>query len=304
MDLRQMEYFLVCAEKKNFSVAAEELYTSQPHVSEVIRGLEKELGCKLFTRTPRGVMLTEVGQRNYEYALNIVKNAMLMQDGNAKLREETFHLYTNSSSNMAVLFANFYKSHTQYHYKYIEAGVEEILNRVSQHEAELGFVFVPDNKNNAFRYALERKKLEFIPLVKSDMVVYVGKKNPIYGKKSLTMKELSKLKFVQMTDDFFSFQELLGGNLLHSRNSIQPDNVIETNSNHAMIQILNNTDLCNLCSYWLRDRYKYYDFQMIPVEGLESKITFGYVANLDEELSPLAKEFLAHIDTAINAEYR
>lgn len=303
MDIRQMEYFIACVEKKNFSAAAEKLYTSQPHVSEVIHGLEKELGCKLFERTPRGVKLTEAGQKNYEYAINIVKNAILMQEGNQKAKEETFHLYTNSSSNMAVLFANFYKHHSKYHYKYIEAGVEEIIARIAQHDAELGFVFIPDNKSNAFRYVLERKKLEFIPLVKSDMVVYVGKQNPLYGKKLLTMQELSNLKFIQMTDDFFSFQELLGESVINRKHSIQPDNVIETNSSHVMVQILNNTDLCNLCSFWLRDRYKYYDFQMIPVEGLENKITFGYVANLGEELSQLAKEFLAHIDTAINTEY-
>jgi len=304
MDLRQMEYFLTCADKKNFSAAAETLYTSQPHVSEVIRGLEAELGYKLFERTPRGVKLTEAGQRNYEYATNIVKNARLMQEGNLQADEEVFHLYTNSSSNMAVLFANFYRHHSQYHYRYIEDGVEEIIEKIAQHEAELGFVFIPENKSNAFRYALERKKLEFVPLVKSDLVVYVGRNNPLYGKQSLNMQELAQLKFVQMTDDFFSFQELLGDVFLNHKKSIQPDNVIETNSSHVMIQILNTTNLCNLCSYWLRDRYKYYDFQMIPVVGLENKITFGYVANLGEELSPLTKEFLAHIDSAINKEYK
>lgn len=304
MDLRQIEYFLTCIEKKNFSLAAEKLYTSQPHVSEVIRSLERELGYKLFERTPRGVTLTEAGRVNYEYAINIVKNARLMQSGSVLDKEKFFSLYTNSSSNMAVLFADFYRNHPQYHYKYIEAGVETIIDRVANHETELGFVFVPENKNNAFRYILERKKLEFIPLVKSDLVVYVGNNNPLYGKESLTTEELAKLQFVQMTDDFFSFQELLGDSFANVKAMAQPDNAIETNSSHVMIQILNNTNLCNLCSYWLKDRYKYYDFHMIPVEGLENKIAFGYIANQGEELAPLTKEFLEHIDSAINAEYK
>lgn len=304
MDLRQMEYFVACAEQKNFSAAAECLYTSQPHVSEVIRSLEKELGQKLFERTSKGVILTEVGQRNYQYAVNIIKNSALMQQKSDLANKKQFVLYTNSSSNMAVLFSRFFRNHPDYHYKYVEAGVEAILESISQHEAELGFVFVPDNKSNAFRYALTRKKLEYVPLVKSDMVVYVGKQNPLYGKKSLSLDDLGNLQFVQMTDDFFSFQELLGDEYLHNKKYIRPDNVIETNSSHVMIQILNSTNLCNLCSFWLRDRYKYYDFQMIPVEGLENQISFGYINNMYEELSPLAKEFLAHIDTAINEEYK
>ena len=304
MDLRQMEYFIACVKHKNFSAAAEQLYTSQPHVSEVIRSLEKELGHKLFEREARGVKLTDLGQRDYEYALNIIKNAQLMQLEQTEANVEQFNLYTNSSSNMAVLFSRFYKTHSSFTYKYIEAGVETILDKIASHEAELGFVFVPNNKSNAFHYALARKKLEFIPLVKSDMVVYVGKQNPLYGKKSLTLEELSSLEFIQMTDDFFSFQELLGDAFLQNKKKAQPHNVIETNSNHVMVQILSSTNLCNLCSYWLRDRYKYYDFQMIPVEGLENQIAFGYVNNIYEDLSPLAKEFLAHIDAAINAEYK
>lgn len=301
MDLRQLEYFLACVEHKNFSLAAEYLYTSQPHVSAVIHGLEQELGYKLFERTPRGVLLTEAGQKNYEYAVNIIKNARLLQSGSDK-DQGVFTLYTNSSSNMAVLFTKFYKEHAQHHYKYLEAGAETIIEKIALHEAELGFVFVPSNKSNAFHYMLSRKKLEYVSLVQSDLVVYVGKKNPLYGAKSLRPQDLQQLKFVQMTDDFFSFQELLGEQFTQGKGGLRPDNVIETSSSHVMIQMLNETALCNICSYWLKDRYKYYDFRMLPVEGLENKVSFGYIKNMHEELSSLAKEFLDFIKAAVTEE--
>ena len=48
MELRQLEYFLKCAEKGSLTRAAEELYTTQPHMSQVIRALERELGVALF----------------------------------------------------------------------------------------------------------------------------------------------------------------------------------------------------------------------------------------------------------------
>lgn len=301
MDLRQMEYFIACAQTRNFSVAAEQLYTSQPHVSEVIRSLEKELGTTLFYRNTRGVELTEAGRKNYEFAVNIIKNAKLMQQGTALREKKSFKLFTNSSSNMAVLFAKFYKQHPDYHYSYIEDGVEGLLERIAQHEAELGFIFLPDNKRTALNYALERKSLQYVPLVKSDMVVYVGRENPLYGsRKVLSLEELSRLRFVQMSDDFFSFRELL--NEQQGAKLLQPDKVVETNSNHAMIQLLNTSELCNLCSYWLKDRYKYYDFQMLPVKGLENKISFGYVKQLHGELTPLAQDFLQHIIKAIEEE--
>ena len=80
MELRQLEYFLKCAEKGSLTRAAEELYTTQPHVSQVIRALERELGVSLFRRTGTGIVLTEDGERIRFYAQNAVKNAALIEE--------------------------------------------------------------------------------------------------------------------------------------------------------------------------------------------------------------------------------
>lgn len=302
MDMRQLQYFVTCAEQKNFSAAAELLYTSQPHVSMVIQSLEKELNTQLFDRNPKGVTLTGAGVRNYEHAISILKNAQLMQTAGAQQKHPLCTIYTNSSSNMAVLFARFFGNHQDYHYKYMEAGVETIIEKIALHESELGFVFIPSNKKTAFRYMLKRKKLHFTPLLKTDMVIYVGKKNHLYRRKSLKPEELSRLRFIQMTDDYFSFQELLGDALQSKDLQYVAENVIETNSNHAMVQVLQSSDLCNLCSYWLKDRYKYYDFKMIPVEGFQNKITFGYIHNQEEEFSGITSEFIRHVTEIIAEE--
>lgn len=302
MDLRQLEYFVTCAEQKNFSAAAEILFTSQPHISMVIHSLEKELGCKLFQRTSKGVELTEAGARNYEYANNILKNAYLMDSSSKHNKNNSCTIYTNSSSNMAVLFSRFFLEHANCHYRYFEAGVETILEKVAFHEAEIGFIFVPSNKKRALNYILERKHLRFTPLMQSDMVVYVGKNNPLYGRKSLKPAELNDLRFVQMADDFFSFHELMG-ETVSLKAGKGPENVVETNSSHVVVQLLNNTNLCNLCSYWLKDRYKYYDFGMIPIEGYENMITFGLITTHEDNLSELSAEFLNYVKTVIDQEH-
>ena len=43
IDLKQLEYFIACVQNGSISKAAQELYTSQPHVSEVIKKLEHSL---------------------------------------------------------------------------------------------------------------------------------------------------------------------------------------------------------------------------------------------------------------------
>ncbi|AGC68007.1 HTH-type transcriptional regulator CynR [Thermoclostridium stercorarium subsp. stercorarium DSM 8532] len=64
------------AKQKSFSRAAKALYMTQPAVSQTIMNLEEELGTRLFTRTSKGVVLTNDGQLLYEYissALNLIE---------------------------------------------------------------------------------------------------------------------------------------------------------------------------------------------------------------------------------------
>ena len=54
--------FYTVANAGNISKAAKELYISQPAISKSIQKLEENLGCKLFSRSSRGVVLTDEGQ--------------------------------------------------------------------------------------------------------------------------------------------------------------------------------------------------------------------------------------------------
>ncbi|MFF9138017.1 LysR family transcriptional regulator [Streptomyces albogriseolus] len=78
MSLRQYEYALAVAEEGSVTAAAERLRVAQPSVSQQIRGLERELGVKLFARTPTGLVPTTVGRaflREAEVAVSASRRA-------------------------------------------------------------------------------------------------------------------------------------------------------------------------------------------------------------------------------------
>ena len=71
MDINQLKYFIVTAEERSVSRAAERLHMSQPPLTRQIHGLEEQLGVALFTRKPHGVELTEAGRSLLSHALSI-----------------------------------------------------------------------------------------------------------------------------------------------------------------------------------------------------------------------------------------
>jgi DNA-binding transcriptional LysR family regulator len=71
MNLLYLQTFLVVAEEKSFTRAANRLDVSKGLVSRHVKHLEKTLSSKLFHRTTRSINLTEAGQELFEKARQI-----------------------------------------------------------------------------------------------------------------------------------------------------------------------------------------------------------------------------------------
>jgi DNA-binding transcriptional LysR family regulator len=71
MDVRRLKYFIVTAEERSISRAAERLHITQPPLTRHIQSLEEELGVRLFNRTGWGVELTQAGMALLKHAHNI-----------------------------------------------------------------------------------------------------------------------------------------------------------------------------------------------------------------------------------------
>ena len=66
-NLSSYRIFYTVANTGNISKAAKELYISQPAISKSLQKLEESVGCKLFSRSSRGVVLTDEGKLLYEH---------------------------------------------------------------------------------------------------------------------------------------------------------------------------------------------------------------------------------------------
>jgi LysR family transcriptional regulator, nitrogen assimilation regulatory protein len=92
LDVRRLGYFMRIAEDGSLTRASNMLRIAQPALSRQMRLLEEELGVPLFTRTARGMRLTEAGQalrasvagplRELELALQNIRSYPFAADAN------------------------------------------------------------------------------------------------------------------------------------------------------------------------------------------------------------------------------
>ena len=75
LDTRQLLAFAALARRQSFTLAAKDLHLTQSAVSHAIRGLEDELGCRLFDRMGRIAKLTQSGEQ-FSHHVEIILREM------------------------------------------------------------------------------------------------------------------------------------------------------------------------------------------------------------------------------------
>lgn len=78
MTFQQLQYLLAVNRNGSLSLAAKELCITQSAVSNTLAALEKELNCRIFTRSVYGLTLTLEGKQIVSYAKRICENYSLL----------------------------------------------------------------------------------------------------------------------------------------------------------------------------------------------------------------------------------
>ncbi len=80
MTITQLKYVLAVAKYRNFSLAAEHCFVTQPTLSMQIQKLEDELDTKIFSRSKKPMQLTPIGEKIIEQAKIIVDESNRIND--------------------------------------------------------------------------------------------------------------------------------------------------------------------------------------------------------------------------------
>ena len=292
MDLKQLQYFVVCAQTGSFSDAAKVLYSTQPSVSKVVKALEDALGMQLFERLPRGIRLTVQGQKVYRYACRITNEIDTLENMAAHGMTKWIRVSLNPSSWFANQFVDFYNEtyEKNYHFQLTTAGVRSVMDRVRDYVDDIGFVYILSQQKENFLHEISRNKLQFVPMYETDVVFYPGKETELYdsSKSKVELKDLDGVRFIQnYQDEFFD----IGSVHEESFQWKDIDISVLTNSDYIMEKMLKNSRVSNVSGSYLSEN-KTGTTPGILLNMGDSKVLFGYIVHKGEKINESVQELI------------
>lgn len=153
-NLSSYRIFYTVANTGNISKAAKELYISQPAISKSIQKLEDSVGCKLFSRSSRGVVLTDEGQLLYEHVSEAFDTLTI---GEEKLKRSIElgigHLKIGVSSTLCKYLLLPYLKEFIHQNPHISISIScqstnETLQLLEDNKIDIGLIGKPDNLRN------------------------------------------------------------------------------------------------------------------------------------------------------------
>ncbi len=148
--------FFCVAKNKNITKAAKELLITQPAVSKSIKTLEEQIGCPLFIRSKKGVVLTEEGKVFYE---QISKAMEIIATAEEKIQEivslDYGYLNIGVSNTLVKKFLLPYLEKFHKMYPKIKISIDtnptyELINRVRNGVVDLIIINMPAKLPNDF----------------------------------------------------------------------------------------------------------------------------------------------------------
>ena len=195
METRLLEYFSVLAEELHFGKAAKRLYISQPPLSRQIRGLEEELGVRLFNRTKRNVQLTSYGKYLQEEShklfnqIDVIKNHLQsMKDGvssQVKISYVGDFMYSIFPEILSRLRENYPKIQTVLSESDTESQIPSLMAGL----VDIGFIRTP----------VEAKGLSIKRIYEESFSLILSKSHPLASRKKIPLKEMADEPYVGLS---------------------------------------------------------------------------------------------------------
>ncbi len=234
MTITQLKYVLAVAEYKNFTLAADKCFVTQPTLSMQIQKIEDELSIQIFDRTKKPIQLTDIGQKIVLQAKSIVNEADRIQDIVEQQKgfiggEFRLGIIPTIMPTLLPMFLNnFIKKYPKVKLIIEELNTAEIITKLNNGHLDAAIAATP----------LQEEKIKEIVLYYEPFMAYIPEGHQNFQKKEIEVADLN-LDEILLLQDGHCFRDgilnLCKNNIRNEINHFQ----IESGSFETLIKLAN-----------------------------------------------------------------
>ena len=191
MNLSYLKYAVEVEKTGSITKAAQNFYMNQPHLSKIIRELERDLGCDIFDRTSRGMVPTKKGEEFLRYAKAILVQEEQIEALCVKNSEKALevNLCVPRATYISYAFSDFLKhmdSCPSVNVHYMETNSRDTIRGVSGKTFDVGIIRCQALYESYYMKLLQDENLEWKELWQFSCNVLMSPSHPLASRDKLT----------------------------------------------------------------------------------------------------------------------
>lgn len=291
MTLQQLKYAVAVAECGNVTAASQKMFISQPSLTNAVHELEKEIGITIFSRTNKGVVVTNEGDEFLGYARQVLEQASLIEEKylGKEQKRSRFSVTCQHYSFAVNAFVDVIKQFggTEYDYTLRESRTSKIIDDVSRLKSEIGILYMNKSNTEVISKLLKKNDLVFSELFTAKPHVFISKTSPLAKKERITLEDLKPfpyLTYEQGEYNSFYFSEEPLPDIDHKLN-------IKVSDRATLFNLLIGLDGYTVCSGVIDSELNGINIIARPLE-LDDFMRIGTVTHKSVVLSRYAQAYI------------
>ncbi|MCH7382637.1 LysR substrate-binding domain-containing protein [Acinetobacter dispersus] len=201
LSFKSLQCFVTLVKTQSFTRTAEQLYLTQPTISKILQQLEQQLQVQLLVKPEHGrkrqVELTEIGQRIYQHALELLQaeqNIFLEIENYQQLKTGTLKLGVPplGSQLLTTALFDYHQQWPEIELSFLEVGSKGIEQALMNNELDVGVLLHP----------FDQQIFNSIELCDYPLMVLLRRDAAWVTRKKIHLEELQHQSFLMFPENF------------------------------------------------------------------------------------------------------
>ncbi|MFG1223980.1 LysR family transcriptional regulator [Xanthobacter wiegelii] len=293
---KQLRLVDVLGRTGNLRRTAAELNMTQPAATKILQDLEDTLGVKLFERTPRAMVATEIGTHVVDYARRALTDGERFAGALANLKRGGYGalalgaIMATASDLLPRAIAELKRQRPLMTIQVLATTSDQLIGALGRGELDLVIGRLPTSE--------DRAKFDFEPLSMEELWAFAAASHPLAGRTHLDLADMGDLPWVLQPAP--SPMRRLIDTAFGAAGLRTLDNLVETSSIFATLNLVRHAGMVSMLpSTIVAQEVAGGGFVRLPLEVKGELEPYGIVTRKGVVMTPNAAEFLSILKSLI-----